>query len=96
VSGLDCTLGNIVWDKEKVKLSINDFGLLNEALVHIGTLRWIQDCMTSLLKESLTDSLVDDDKSDLRERLLALCKAILICDDLLKLLKLIVDDLLSH
>lgn len=64
-------------NEEEVELSINDLGLLNEAMVNIGTLRWVQDlslvvtATLSLLEESLSDTFVHDDESNVGKRSLA-------------------------
>ena len=56
-------------NKEKVKLSVNDFRLLNETLVNVGTLgRIVDELLTvvhSLLEESLANSLVHNHESNL-------------------------------
>lgn len=72
MSRLDCSLGHGVRNEEKVEPAFNDFGLFNESVIHIGTLRWIQDMSGvrwafCLLKESLSHALIDDDECDLRE-----------------------------
>ena len=64
-------------DKEEVKLAIDDFRLLDEAIIDVGTLGRVVDVvlavvLLSLLEESLTDTLVHDDQRDLRGLLLVL------------------------
>ena len=66
VSGLHRSLGHRVWHKEEVKLSVNNFRLLNKSCVNIGSLWWVHNRVGSiwmwrLLEESLTNSLVDND-----------------------------------
>ena len=57
-------------NQEEVKFAINNFGLFDEALVHVCAL-WgiLNEVLTAaahrLLEESLADSLVHDDQSDL-------------------------------
>ena len=57
--------------QEEIEFSINHFWLLYEAIVDVCTLWWIiNEVLTTsvrrLLEESLTDSLINDDQSDLR------------------------------
>lgn len=89
--------------KEEIKLAVNDFGLLNEASVDVGTLRWVVDEVLPvvswrLLEESLANALVHDDESDLGEGLSGLLffAAVLHSADAVQLLELLVDDLLTH
>lgn len=98
MSWLDGTLGDRVRNKEEVEGSINDFWLLDESLVDVGTLRWIGDTSISThLEESLSNSLVDNDQSVLwKDWLLSLIEAVLLLNDLVELLKLMADDLSSH
>lgn len=55
-------------DKEEIKLAVNYFRLLNESLIDVGTLGRVIDELLAvvhgLLEESLTNSLVYDDKCD--------------------------------
>lgn len=51
----------------EIKLAINDFIGLHEASVNEGTLWGIDDGLATLLEESLSDSLVDNNESDLWE-----------------------------
>jgi len=53
-----------VWHKEEIELTIDDLGLLNESVVYIGTLRWVEDTplVLVLFKESLSYTLVDNDQ----------------------------------
>jgi reverse gyrase len=56
-----------VWYKEEIELAVNNFRLLNESLVNIGSLRRISDVRIGLFKESLSHSLVDNYQSDMWE-----------------------------
>lgn len=53
-------------DQEEVELTVDNFSLLNEALVHICTSRWVANAITIVAEESLADAFVDDNKSNLR------------------------------
>jgi len=55
-----------VRDQEEVELTVDNFSLLNEALVHICTSRWVANAITIVAEESLADAFVDDNKSNLR------------------------------
>ena len=66
VSGLHGPLGYRVRHEEEVKFTVNHFGLLHKALVHVGSLRWVLDevlpvVASRLLEEPLPHALVDDD-----------------------------------
>ena len=57
-------------DKEEIELSILDFTLLDEASIDVSTLRRVLDKLItlgslSLLEESLSNALVDDNQGDL-------------------------------
>lgn len=65
MSRLHSSLSDIVRNEEEIKLSINDFRLFNKALVNIGTWWWIENVLLGFLEESLSYSLVDNDKSNL-------------------------------
>lgn len=93
VSGLHGTLGHGVWHEEEVEFAVDDLCLLNESLIDEGSLRRVEDLGARLLEEPLSDSLVDDDEGDVWELLLF---TVLISHDLLQLLELVRDDLLSH
>jgi len=57
-----------VGHEEEVESALNYFGLLNKALVDISTLRWVKDLSlmrACLLKESLSNALIDDDECDI-------------------------------
>lgn len=60
-----------VRNEEEIELSVLDFGLLDEASINVGALgRVLNELVTllslTLLEESLTDALVNDDQRDLR------------------------------
>lgn len=84
--------------KEEVKFTINHFALLDEALVDIGSSRRVSDLFVNFLKESLSYSFVHDDESNFREfnRSTALFDSVLISADFLKLVKLELNDVLTH
>jgi len=63
---LDWSLSHSVRDQEEVELTVDNFSLLNEALVHICTSRWVANAITIVAEESLADAFVDDNKSNLR------------------------------
>lgn len=100
VSGLNGSLGDGVRHQEEIELAIDDFGLLDEALVHIGTLRGVEDSTSlvawGLLEESLSDSLVNNGESDLRQFVALSLRVVLVSKNLLKLIELKLDDLLAH
>jgi len=107
VGWLDRTLSHRVRHKEEIELAINDFGLLDEAIIDVGTLGRVVDVvlavvLLSLLEEPLTDTLVHDDQRDLRGRLLELFFNVLLTDSVLKshnlveLGEFLVNDLLAH
>ena len=59
-----------MWHEEEIELAFNDFRLLNEASINIGTLRRVVDEVLAvvalgLLEESLAHALINDDQSDL-------------------------------
>jgi hypothetical protein len=77
--------------------------LLNEALIDVGALGWVINeglaVGMGLLEETLANALVYDDQRDLRWVVLALLtfiEAIFLLNDLVKLIKLKVDNLLTH
>lgn len=97
MSWLNSSLSHIVRDEEEVELPVYDLRLLNEALINVGSWGWVQDLRSSLFEESLSYSLVNDDKCDLRSFLIVFSlKSVLISTDLFELFKFIVDNLLSH
>jgi hypothetical protein len=65
-------LGDSVGNEEEVESAFDNLSLLDEAVINVGTLRRVEDVSlvtaVSLLEESLSDSLVDDDESDVRDR----------------------------
>ncbi len=69
MSGLNGSLCHGVWHEEEIELTIDDLGLLDESVVHIGALRGVEDAALVLvfLEESLSDALVDDDECHVRE-----------------------------
>lgn len=75
---LHSALRNGVRHKEEVKRAVNDFGLLNEAVVDVRSLRRVRDgrvattlpvstvtLLTTELEESLTHALIHNDQSGL-------------------------------
>ena len=83
--------------EEEIESSLHNFGLLNEAVINISTLRRVQDVVLArFLEESLSNTLVDDDECDMGERLALALRVIFICENLLQLVKLKADDLLAH
>ena len=97
MSGLHCTLGDVMRHQEEIELAINDLGLLHKSLVNVGAGRRIQDGRASFLKEPLSHSFVYDNQSNLRRLdISVVLKPILISHNFLKLLKLIINNLLSH
>lgn len=67
---LDGALRDRVRHEEEIKLAVDDLGLLDEALVNVGSLGRVVDegrtgVSLSLLEESLANSLVHDDQGDL-------------------------------
>jgi hypothetical protein len=74
--------------------------LLNETVVNIGTLGWVENvCLVRaliLLEESLSHTLIDDDECDVRKSISLRLGVILVSEDLLELIELVLDDLLSH
>lgn len=107
VRWLDRTLGHRVGHEEEVKLTINDFGLLDEAIIDVGTLWRVVDVvlavvLLSLLEEPLANTLVHNNQSDLRRTLLlffgdvVLADSVLKCHNLVELGEFLVNDLLAH
>jgi hypothetical protein len=92
-----------VRNEEEVETTVHDFRLFNEALVDVGSLGRVVDARVSillrLLEEPLTDALVYDDECHLWwvvGALLAVRKSVFLLNDFVKLIKLEVNDLLSH
>lgn len=90
---LDCSLSNGMRHQEEIEGSIDDIFLLNKALINVGTLWWVVNLVHSLLEESLSNTLVDDDQGMLW---MFLIFAILSLDNLVELLKFVANDLGSH
>lgn len=89
--------------QEKVEFAINHLGLLNKALVNVGALwRVVNESLAvlvCLLEKSLTNTLIHDDKSYLGRIVLAFFtvkESVLLLNNFVKLLKLKVNDLLTH
>jgi len=88
-----------VWYEEEIECAIDYFGLLHESAVNVGTLRRVANSSicTGHLEKSLSYSLVNDDESMLGVFLiLILIETIFLKDNFLKLLKLVINNLLSH
>ena len=88
-----------MWYEEEIECAVYYFGLLHESVVNVGTLRRVTNCgiCTSHLEESLSYSLIYYNESVLRMLLLLVgIETILLLDNFLKLLKLVIDYLLSH
>jgi hypothetical protein len=88
-----------VWYEEEIECAIDYFGLLHESAVNVGTLRRVANSSicTGHLEKSLSYSLVNDDESMLGVFLiLVLIETIFLKDNFLKLLKLVINNLLSH
>ena len=86
--------------EEEVKSAINNLCLLDESVINIGSLGRVENLssvrLSLLLKESLSNTLVDDDECDVRKSISLRLGVILVCEDLLELIELVLDDLLSH
>ena len=88
-----------MWYEEEIECAIDYFGLLHESAVNVGTLRRVANSRicTGHLEKSLSYSLVNDDESMLGVFLiLVLIETIFLKDNFLKLLKLVINNLLSH
>lgn len=100
MSWLDGTLSDRVRNEEEVEFAIDNFGLLNEASINISTLRGVENLSLvrsrGLLKESLSHTLIDDDECDMWECFSLGLRIVLVSEDLLELVELELDDLLSH
>ena len=85
VSWLHSTLSDGMGNEEEIKLAVDNFWLLNEAVINIGSLRWIEDLSLSiagtagLLKESLAHTLVNNDESYFWKRKAFSLRVVLIC-----------------
>jgi len=100
---LDGTLSDGVRHQEEIELAVDNFGLLNEASVDVGTLRRVVNeglpvVAWRLLEESLAHALVDDDESDLGMLLgrFVSVTSVLHGYDAVQLFQLLVNDLLAH
>lgn len=60
------TLSHSVRDQEEVELTVDNFSLLDEALVHISTCRWVANAIAIITEESLANAFVNNNKSNLR------------------------------
>ena len=99
MSWFDCTLSHRMRNKEEIKSTIDNLGLFNKPIVNICSLWWVGDGSVRVghLEESLSYSLVHNNESVLWMLLILICiKTILLSNNLLELLKLMVNDLLSH
>jgi hypothetical protein len=90
-------------NEEEVETSFDDLGLLHETVVHICTLRRVQDVrgvrpwvISGFLKESLSHTFVDDDECELGEGASLRLGVVFVSQDLLQLLELEVNDFLAH
>jgi hypothetical protein len=86
--------------EEEVKSAINNLCLLDESVINIGSLGRVENLssvrLSLLLKESLSHTLVDDDECDVRKGNAFRLGVVLVSEDLLELIELVLDDLLSH
>lgn len=97
MSRLDCSLGHIVWYKEKVEFAINHLWLFNETLIDISPLRRINEFFSFIdVEESLSNSLVHDNESNIWVSWMVLLNSVLVSNNFLELFKFIFNDLLSH
>ena len=94
---LNCSLSNGMRHQEEIEASILNSGLLNKALIDIGTLRRVGNLgILAGLEESLSNTLVDNDQGMLWKLSLWDVTTIFCNNNLVKLLKLVADDLGSH
>ena len=88
--------------EEEVETTFDNFCLLNESVVHICALRRVQDVgsvralLCLLLEESLSHTLVDDDECGVGKSDALTFRVVLVCEDLLQLIELKIDDFLAH
>jgi len=86
--------------EEEVKSAINNLCLLDESVINIGSLGRVENLsgvrLSLLLKESLSNTLVDDDECDVRKGNTFRLGVVFVSEDLLELIELVLDDLLSH
>jgi hypothetical protein len=69
-------------NKEEIEFTINALRLLYKALIDISSLRRIVDISSLLLKESLSNSFVDNDQGNVRRLILFQFKLVLLSYDL--------------
>ena len=98
MSWFDCSLCYRMRNEEEIKYSIHDFWLLNESLINVCSLRWINYLWVWLnLEESLSHSLVYYDKSVFWNNCIFICiNSIFHLNNFIQLFKLISYYLLSH
>lgn len=69
-------------------------------MVNIGSLGRVENLslvrLALLLEESLSHALIDDDECDVRKSISFRLGVVLVSEDLLELIELVLDDLLSH
>ena len=84
--------------QEEVECAIDYLRLLDKAIVDVGSLWRVGDSSwSSHLEEPLSYSFVNNDEGVLwKSLLLAAIEAVFLLNDLVKLLKLVADDLSSH
>lgn len=86
--------------KEEVKSAINNLCLLDESVINIGSLGRVENLslvrLALLLEESLSHALIDDDECDVRKSFSFRLGVVLVSEDLLELIELVLNDLLSH
>jgi hypothetical protein len=86
--------------EEEVKSAINNLCLLDKSVINIGSLGRVENLSlvrcSLLLEESLSHALIDDDECDVRKSISLRLGVVLVSEDLLELIELVLDDLLSH
>lgn len=102
----DRTLRDGVWHEEEVKFAIDNLRLLDKASINVSSLRRVVNVgifgvrVRGLLEESLANTLVHDDKRDVRWILSLSARlrvaAVLHLHNPVKLFEFLVNDLLSH
>jgi hypothetical protein len=93
---LNCSLSNGMRNQEEIERSIDNFRLLNKAVINIGSLWRIGNGGLTLLEESLSNTLVDNDQGMFWKGWIICLEAILLLDNLGQLLQLMADNLSSH
>jgi hypothetical protein len=83
-------------NQEEIERSIDNFRLLNKAVINIGSLWRIGNGGLTLLEESLSNTLVDNDQRMFWKGWIICLEAILLLDYLGQLLQLMADNLSSH